>query len=176
MLPGIDVLKKIFFYFVFLIFSFGHAALAQEQSQASGEDIKKLFAVVKDLQGETLEGFLRSDANELTVLSQDNQEKKIPLKLINSITLEKQKTEFQGEEQKSGVKYAVRVENSQEIFTLSKKYTFSLDTKLGITTKSLDPDLVGKVISKESLHGTRIEDGKPLFEDKSVVFSLKIKF
>jgi hypothetical protein len=128
------------------------------------------------LQGEKWEGFLRSDADELTVRSQDNQEKKIPLKHIRSITMEKQKTEFQGEEQKSGVKYSVRVENSQEIFTLSKKYTFSLNTNLGITTKSLDPDLVGKVISKESLQGTRLEDGKPFFQDKSVVFSLELKF
>ena len=66
-------------------------------------------------------GFLRSDTDELTVRSQDNQEKKIPLKSIKSITLERKKIEFPGEEQKSGIKYMVRVENSQEIFTLDKK-------------------------------------------------------
>ena len=176
MLPGTDVLKKTLLCFVLLIFSFGHAALAQEQTTVSGTEGKELFAIVKDLQGEKWEGSLRSDMDELIVRSQDDREKKIPLKSIKSITLEKKKPEFQGEEQKSGVRYTVRVENSQEIFTLDKKYTFSLNTNLGLTTKSLDPDLVGKIISKEPFQGTRLEDGKPLFEDKSVVFSLEIKF
>ena len=68
------------------------------------------------------------------------------------------------------------MENSQEIFTLDKKYAFSLNTSLGLTTKSLDPDLVNKLASKDSLQGSRLDDGRPLIQDKSIVFSLEIKF
>ena len=96
-----------------------------------------IYAVVKDAQGDKQEGFLRFDTDEITVRSQDNEEKKVPVKYLKSITLEKSKSEFPGEDQKRGVKYNVRVENSQEFFTLDKKYTFSLNTSLGLTTKSL---------------------------------------
>jgi hypothetical protein len=176
MLPGIDVLKNLIFLGLALILSWGSFAAAQDKpipSAAAGEEI---YAVVRDAQGEKLEGFLRFDTEEISVRSQDNQEKKILVKHLKSITLEKSKSEFPGEDQKRGVKYTVRVENNQEIFTLDKKYTFSLNTNLGLTTKSLDPDLVNKLASKESLQGSRLDDGKPLIQDKTVVFSLEIKF
>lgn len=103
-----------------------------------------IYAVVKDAQGDKQEGFLRFDTDEITVRSQDNEEKKVPVKYLKSITLEKGKSEFPGEDQKRGVKYTVRVENSQEIFTLDKKYTFSLNTSLGLTTKSLSGPRFGQ--------------------------------
>jgi hypothetical protein len=68
------------------------------------------------------------------------------------------------------------LESAQEIFTLDKRYTFSLNTNLGHTTKFLDPDLISKLISKESRPRSRPDDGKPFFGDKSIGFSLEIKF
>jgi hypothetical protein len=162
----------------FLFFSWWSLAAAQEAKKESIEPPERqgTYAVVKDAQGEKLEGFLRFDGDELTVRSQDNQEKKVPVKYLKSITLETIRNELPGEDQRKGIKYSVRLENSQEIFTLDKKFTFSLNTKLGLTTKSLDPDAVNKLISKDSLQGTRLDDGRPLIEDKTVVFSLEIKF
>lgn len=176
MLQRINVLKIHFIFCFLLAFSWHSSPAAQEKPLPAPLEGQRLYAVVKDAQGEKEEGFLRFDADELTVRSQDNQEKKVPVKFLKSITLEKIRNEFPGEDQKKGVKYTVRVENSQEIFSLDKKFTFSLNTKLGLTTKSLDPDAVNKLISKDSLQGTRFDDGKPLIEDKTVVFSLEIKF
>jgi hypothetical protein len=176
MLPGIDVLKNRFFFWGVLFFFWGASSAAQDKPVLPVLEGAGIYAVVKDAQGDKQEGFLRFDTDEITVRSQDNQEKKIAVKYLKSITLEKSKSEFPGEDQKRGVKYSVRVENSQEIFTLDKKYTFSLNTNLGLTTKSLDPDLVNKLVGKDSLQGTKLDDGKPLIQDKTVVFSLEIKF
>ncbi len=175
MLPGIDVLKTRISGFVLLFFCLVSVSLAQDQIDPPREDNRGIYAIVRDAQGERWEGFLRFDAEEIAVRSPDNQEKKVPVKYIKAITLEKVKNEFAADDQKSGVQYTVRVENSQEIFTLDKKYTFSLNTNLGLTTKSLDPDLVNKVISKE-FQGTRLDDGRSLIQDKSIIFSLEVKF
>ena len=168
MLPGIDVLKNRFFFR-------GSFSAAQDKVVPAALEGQGIYAVVKDAQGEKWEGFLRFEADEITVRSQDKQEKKVPVKYLKPIMLEKIRSEFPGEDQKKGVKYTVRVENSQEIFTLDK-YTFRLNTNLGLTTKSLDPDLVNKLVSKDSLQSARLDDGKPLIQDKNVVFSLEIKF
>jgi len=177
MFPGIDVLRNRVFLWGILFF-FGYFLAS---AQAGDKPVPPLqgpgiYAVLKDAQGEKLEGFLRFDADEIAVRSQDNKEKKVSVKYLKSIILEKTRGEFPGEEQTKGIKYVVRLENSQEIFTLDKKYTFSLNTSLGLTTKSLDPDVVNKLVSNDSLQGTRLDDGRPLFEDKTVVFSLEIKF
>jgi len=176
MFPGIDILKNPIFLGLVFVLSWGSFGAAQETPFPPAVERQGIYAVVKDAQGEKLEGFLRFDTDEITVRSQDNQEKKIPVKYLKSITLEKSKNEFPGEDQKRGVKYTVRLENSQDIFTLDKKYTFSLNTNLGLTTKSLDPDLVNKLVTKDSLQSSRLDDGRPLIQDKSVVFSLEIKF
>jgi len=159
-----------------LILLCGCFGAAQGEPTSAAMEEQETYAVIKDAQGNELEGFLRFDTDEIDVRSQDNQGKKIPVKYLKSITLEKSQNEFPGEDQKRGVKYTVRVENSQEIFTLDKKYTFSLNTNLGLTTKSLDPDLVNNLVNKDSLQGGRLDDGRSLIQDKSVVFSLEIKF
>jgi hypothetical protein len=158
------------------IFFWCSFSAAQDKPVSPVLEGQGIYAVVKDAQGEKWEGFLRFDTDEIAVRSQDNEEKKVPVKYLRSITLEKIRSEFPGEDQKKGVKDTVRVENSQEIFTLDKKYTFSLNTNLGLTTKSLDPDLVNKMVGKDSLQGTRLDDGKPLIQDKSVIFSLESSF
>jgi hypothetical protein len=67
-------------------------------------------------------------------------------------------------------------EDGEKIFTLDKRYAFSLNTNLGLTAKSIDPELINNHISKESMPGSRLDDGKLFFEDRGIVFSLEIKF
>jgi hypothetical protein len=101
MLPGIDVLKNIIFWALASLLCWGPFAAAQDKPVSPALEGQDIYAVVKDAQGEKLEGFLRFDSDEISVRSQDNQEKKIPVKYLKSITLEKSKSEFPGEDQKA---------------------------------------------------------------------------
>lgn len=174
MLPGAYFLKSRFLSLLFssLIFS---SALAQAQDQSSllKEEKKGIYAIVKDEKGEATEGLLRIGPDELLVRTKDNKEKSIPMKYIKSITLEKTKGEIPGEEWKKEPTYTVRVENSKEIYTLKKKYTFSLNTNVGLVTKTIDPELVNSLFSKEAASA---KEEKPFIQDKSIVFSLEFKF
>lgn len=154
-------------------FLFSSVALAQGQGV---EDRQDIYAIVKDGQGETMEGYLRLGTDELAVRSKDNQEKTIPVKYIKSITLEKTKDEAPGEDPKREATYTIHLENSQEIYTLHKKYTFSLNTNLGLVTKTIDPDKINSLFSKDGPQSAKIDDGKPFIQDKSVIFSLEFKF
>jgi len=154
-------------------FLLSSVALAQGPAP---EEKKSIYAIVKDGQGETVEGYLRLSTDELAVRSKENQEKTVPVKYIKSITLEKTKDEAPGEDPKREATYTIRLENSQEIYTLHKKYTFSLNTNLGLVTKTIDPDKVNSLFSKDASQSAKIDDGKPFFQDKSIIFSLEFKF
>jgi hypothetical protein len=164
---------KIFLFIsVFLLTS--TIAMAQNQSPQEKENI---FIVVKDIQGEKLEGYLRLDPNELKVSTKDNQEKSVPLKLIESIRLEKIQSGLPGAEQMSEESYySVRLKNSQEIFSLQKKYTFSLNTSVGVVTKTIDPEMVREFFQKDPSLPTRSKSEQPFIQDKGVIFSLEVKF
>ena len=166
-------MKRVMIIFTlgFLLFS----SFALAQSQATPEK-SGIYAVVKDAKGETVEGFLRLGSDELTVQTKENQEKTIPVKYIKSIALEKSPDPVPGGDPKRGVTYSVRLENSQEIYTLRKKYTFSLNTNLGMVTKTIDPDQVNRLFSKDPSSGPGPGDGKSFIQDQSVVFSLEFKF
>lgn len=154
-------------------FLLSSVALAQGPAP---EEKKGIYAIVKDGQGETVEGYLRLSTDELAVRSKENQEKTVPVKYIKSITLEKTKDEAPGEDPKREATYTIRLENSQEIYTLHKKYTFSLNTNLGLVTKTIDPDKINSLFSKDASQSAKIDDGKPFFQDKSIIFSLEFKF
>ena len=68
------------------------------------------------------------------------------------------------------------MENSQEIYTLKKKYTFSLNTNLGMVTKTIDPEMINNILFKETPQTVKLEKEKPLIQDKSIVFSLEFRF
>jgi len=155
-----------------LIFLFS-TAMAQSQTALEKEGI---YAVVKDVKGETVEGLLRSSSAELTVQTKENQEKTIPVKYIKSITLQRTPDLIPGGDPKREATYTVRLENSQEIYTLRKKYTFSLNTNLGLITKPIDPEQVNKLLSKDPSPTSSPGDQKPFIQDQSVVFSLEFKF
>jgi hypothetical protein len=174
MFTGADFLMKR----VMIIFTLGLLLLPSTALARSRADPEKpgIYAVVKDAKGETVEGFLRLGSDELTVQTKENQVKTIPVKYIKSITLEKAPDPVPGGDPKRGITYSVRLENSQEIYTLRKKYTFSLNTNLGMVTKTIDPDQVTRLFSKDPSSGPGPGDGKYFIQDQSVVFSLEFKF
>jgi len=59
---------------------------------------------------------------------------------------------------------------------LRKKYTFSLNTNLGMVTRTIDPDQVNRSFSKDPSSGPGPGDGKSFIQDQGVVFSLEFKF
>jgi hypothetical protein len=148
--------------------------LAQAQSLQKQESI---YAIVKDMKGESLEGYLRLYPNEIPVSTKDDQEKSIPLKMIESIKVEKIQGGIPGADQPGGESYySVRVQNSQEIFTLKKKVTFSLNTSVGVVTKTLDPEMGQSFSRKDSSSLLRSQSDQPLIRGEGVALSLEIKF
>jgi len=149
-------------------------ALAQTQDKREKDGI---YVVVEDMKGEKLEGYLRFSPEELLVCTEENQEKSIPLKNIEFIKLEKIAGGVPGGDQVgSEGYYSVKLQNSQELFTLRKKYTFSLNTSLGVVTQTLDPERVGNLFQKESVSAPTSQGEKPFVRDRTVVFSLEFKF
>jgi hypothetical protein len=148
-------------------------ALAQPQDKQEKDGI---YVVVKDAQGEKLEGYLRFSPEELLVSTKDNQEKSVSLKNIEFIKLEKITGVPEGGQAGSEGYYSVKLQNSQELFTLRKKYTFSLSTSLGLVTKTVDPERVGNLFQKNSAPAAKSQGDKSFVRDKSVVFSLEFKF
>jgi hypothetical protein len=152
-------------------------ALAQNEPQK--KELLDIYAIVKDSQNSILEGYISNHPYEVTVSSKDNQEKKIPSKYIKSITLENiSGVGLASLDPKQEAKYSVRLENSQEIYTLRKKYTFSLNSNVGVVTRSIDPELINNIIPKDLSNiptQTSVAD-KPFIQDKSIIFSLEFKF
>ncbi len=165
------------FRFIFLVLAIvltPTIILAQAQPFQSKESI---YAIVKDIQGDQLEGYLLLYPNEITVSTKDDQEKSIPLKIIESIKVEKIKGGIPGADQLNGESYySVQVRNSQEIFTLKKRYTFSLNTGVGVVTRTIDPEMVQGAFRKDSSSTTRSQSEEPFIHDKNAVLSLEIKF
>jgi hypothetical protein len=165
------------FKFIFLSLLFFLAPtilLAQAQSLHKQESI---YAIVKDMKGESLEGYLRFYPNEIIVSTKDDQEKSIPFKIVESIKVEKIQGGIPGADQLGAESYySVRVQNSQEIFTLKKKVTFSLNTSAGVVTKTLDPEMGQGFSRKDSSSLLKSQSNQPLIRGEGVALSLEIKF
>jgi hypothetical protein len=174
MLPGVDFLtgRKI------LIFALGFLLLspfAPAKSQAAPAK-QGIYAVVRDADGEKVEGNLRIGPDELTVQFKDNQGKKVPIRFIQSISLEESKDLVPGGDPNKETTYDVHLQNSQEICTLLKKYTFSLNTNVGFVTKTIDPEHLNRLFSKDQPPLTKPREEKPFIQDESIVLSLEFKF
>ena len=165
-------------FLLFTIPFFFICSIALAQNEPKKKELN-IFAIVKDSQDSVLEGYISNQPYEVTVSSKDNQEKKIPSKYIKSITLEKiSEVGPVSLDPKQEAKYSVRLENSQEIYTLRKKYTFSLNTNVGVVTRNIDPEIINNIISKDlssSPTQTSVAD-KPFIQDKIIIFSLEFKF
>jgi hypothetical protein len=156
---------------VFLLLSPFTAA----QSQAAPEK-QGIYAIVRDADGEKVEGYLLVGPDERTVQSKDNQEKKVPIQYIQSISLEKSKDLVPGGDPNRDPIYDVHLQNSQEICTLRKKYTFSLNTNVGLVTKTIDPEQWNRLFSKDQPPFTKPREEKPFIQDESILLSLEFKF
>ena len=165
------------FKFIFLTVLFLLApAILLAQSQPSQEK-ESFHAIVQDMKGERLEGELRFYPNEIIVSTKDGQEKSIPLKIIESIKVEKVQGGIPGADQLGEESYYfVRLQNSQEIFTLKKKVTFSLNTSLGVVTRTLDPETGQGSPRKDSSSISKSQSEQSLIRGEGVALSLEIKF
>ncbi len=165
------------FKFIFLVLVFlltPAILLAQSPLLQEKEDI---YVMVKDIQGNRLEGYLQLYPQEVTVSTKDNKEKSIPLSMIESIKVEKIQEGLPGADKLGGEShYSVRLQNSQELFTLQKKYTFSLNTSVGVVTRNIDPGAVKHFLQKDSTLSNKPESNQPFIRDQSVILSLEIKF
>jgi hypothetical protein len=165
-------LKFVFFPLLFLLTP--PILLAQAPSL---QEKKSIYAVIKGVNGESLEGYLRVYPKEITVSTKDDQEKSIPLKIIESIKVEKMQGGIPGVDQLGGESYySVRVQNSQEIFTLKKKVTFSLNTSAGVLTRTLDPGMGQGLSGKDLSSILKSQSEQPLIRGEGVALSLEIKF
>jgi len=163
-----------FLFLILMLIGVPLVALAQTKDKPEKDGI---YVVVEDVRGEKLEGYLRFSPEELLVSTKDNQEKFVPLKNIEFIKLEKMTGLVPGGDQGRGEEYySVKLQNSQELFTLQKKYTFSISTSLGLVTQTLDPEGIGNLFQKDSVPAAKSQGDKPFVRDKSVVFSLEFKF
>jgi hypothetical protein len=141
------------------------------------QEKESFYAIVKDIKGERLEGYLQFYPNEIIVTTKDDQQKSIPLKIVESVKVEKIQGGIPGADHPGGESYySVRVQNSQEIFTLKKKVTFSLNTSAGVVTKTLDPEMGQGFSRKDSSSLLKSQSDQPLIRGEGVALSLEIKF
>lgn len=164
------MMARLRFIFLVLLLLLNPAFLfAQTQFLQEKESIR---VIVEDVKGERLEGYLQLYPNEITVSTKDAQEKTLPLKIIESIKVEKIRGGIPGADHPGSESYySVRVQNSQEIFTLKNKVTFSLNTSAGVVTRTLDPEL-GQGSRKDSSS----QNEQPLIRGEGLALSLEIKF
>ncbi|HUL31625.1 MAG TPA: hypothetical protein VLZ03_14320 [Thermodesulfobacteriota bacterium] len=165
-------IESFFWVFMFLLVP----SMLSAQGQAPQEN-ERIFAILRDIRGERLEGYLQRSPDEIVVSTKDHQEKSIPLKMIESIKVEKIPGGIPGSDSLGGESYYfVRLQNSQEIFTLKKQVTFSLNTSAGIVTRTIDPETVRDFPRKDSSSTVRAPTQQSLIRGEGVVFSLEIKF
>jgi len=164
--------KLIFFVLVFLLIpaiTLAESPLLQEK--------ENIYVTVEDIQGNRLEGYLQVYPQEVTVSTEDNKEKSIPLSMIESIKVDKIQGGPAGADKLGGESYySVRLQDSQEIFTLQKKYTITLNTSVGVVTKNLDPEAVKYSSEKDPTLAKKPESDGSFIQDQSVILSLEIKF
>ncbi len=162
----------------FVLFAILISVLIAVPAQAEDKEQKsEVYVVVEDVNGDRLEGYLRISPEELLVSTEENREKSVPLKSVEFIKLEKITGGVPGGDQAgSEGYYSVKLQNSQELFTLKGKYTFSLSTSLGLVSQSVDPERVKNLFQKDSTLYAKSQNDKPAIRDKNIIFSLQFKF
>jgi hypothetical protein len=137
---------------------------------------KHIYVIVKDMEGNVLDGYLLLYPEEVTVSTKDNKEKSIPVNIIESIQVEKKQGALPEVDRLGGESYySVRLQDSREILTLEEKYTLSFKTSVGVVTKNLDPEAIKHSSERDSTLA-KPESNEPLIRDQSVIFSLELRF
>jgi hypothetical protein len=165
------------FKFVFLVLFFLFTPAITLAESPLLQEKENIYGTIEDIQGNRLEGYLQLYPQEVTVSAKDHKEKSIPLSMIESIKVEKIQGGLPGVDKLGGeAYYSVRLQNSQEIFTLQKMYRITLNTDVGVVTKYLDPEAVKYSSQKDTTLANKPENDEPFIRDHSVIFSLEIKF
>jgi hypothetical protein len=148
-------------------------AMAQTEEQEKAPSI-----LLQDIQRERSEGYFLLPPGEVMVSAKDDKEMTGPLKYLKSLTVDKIKEESVVADANQEAKYSLRLENSQRIYTFRRKYTLSLNAGLGLVTGTVDPASIYSLFSKNSSQTQAIRSGKdePLIADKSLFFSLQLRF
>jgi hypothetical protein len=158
------MLMSRFFFLLLLFLVPSSIALAQAQVL---EEKETIVDAIRDMRGEGVERYLRLYPEEITVVPEDHQEKPVPLRYVESVKLEKIQGSIPGTEHPgTETYYSVRLQNSQGIFTLHNQFGLSLNTNIGIVTRTIDPEIVQDFFRKDP----------PAIYDKIVAFSLEFKF
>jgi hypothetical protein len=150
-------------------------ATAWGQDELLGQN-EKPYAVIQDMQGKRLEGYLSLYPKEITVISKEKKEKPVPLKAVESITFEKVDPGVPGADRRGEAQYSVRLKNSNEVYTLKNKYSLSLNTELGVIIKEIDAETVQSYLRKDPSSPPGASTPGSLLKEKSFVFSLELKF
>jgi hypothetical protein len=137
---------------------------------------EKPYAVIQDMQGKRVEGYLSMYPKEITVTSDEKKEKALPFKAIESITFEKVDPGIPGADRRGEAQYSVRLKNSNEVYTLKDKYSLNINTELGVIVKEIDAETVQSYLRKDPSSAPGASTPGSLLKDKSFVFSLELKF
>ena len=137
---------------------------------------EKPYAVIEDVQGKRVEGYLSLYPKEITVTSDEKKEKALPFKAIESITFEKVDPGVPGADRRGEAEYSVRLKNSNEVYTLKDKYSLSINTELGVIIKEIDAETVQSYLRKDPSSPPGASTPASLIKDKSFIFSLELKF
>jgi hypothetical protein len=165
--------SKFIFLVLFLILT---PAIVLAQSPLLQEK-KSIYVTVKDTEGNRLEGYLILYPQEVAVSTEHNNEKSIPMSIIESIKVEKKQGGLPAVESLGRESYySVRLQNSQEILKLEEKYTISFNTSVGVVTKNLDPEAVKHSSQQDSTLANKPGSNESLIRDQSVILSLEVKF
>jgi len=148
---------------------------------AWGQDVlrdqtEKPYAVIEDVQGKRVEGYLSLYPKEITVTSDGKKEKALPFKAIESITFEKVDPGVPGADRRGEAQYSVRMKNSNEVYTLKDKYSLRINTELGVIVKEIDAETVQSYLRKDPSSAPGASTPGSLIKDKSFIFSLELKF
>jgi hypothetical protein len=165
---GIYLTRKRFLPLVLVCFLAFCSSFAQAQT---ADDKDKIFVIIRDAKGENVEGYLRNYPTEIKVTTKEKEEKTVPLKLIESIKLEKVQSGVPGanEPGQEGY-YTVKMQHSNEIYKLENKYSFSLNTNLGVVTKTIGADPSRKE------DPSKPQTDRPFVRDVGIALSLDFKF
>jgi hypothetical protein len=162
------VFSLVLIWFLFQSFALG---------QAAQEETPTISALLRDLKEETLEKDLPLDMGEIPFSTQENEEKTAPSKYLQSLILEKKKDESATDPTQEA-RYSLRLENSQKIYTLRRRYTLSLNTSLGLVTRAIDPGIVYHLFSRNDSPAQTLKSGndESLIQDRNIFFSLQFTF
>jgi hypothetical protein len=145
--------------------------LCSSASWAQGEPFDKK----ESLQGKPeTEGSLSLYPQE-AVSSEGKEEKTFHFRVIESINLEKVNAGILGANLLSGEEsYSVGLRNRQEILSLKKKYSLTLNTEMGVVVRKTDPGTAQSLLHSNSPSGGTTTGS--LAGDKRFTISLEFKF